>query len=1333
MKKIVKAFFAVFWIGCASLSAQTEDIFSRHYSMKDGLSHDIVFCILQDSQGFLWMGSLNGLSKFDGQQFTTYLNNPADTNSLVENAIYSKKMWEDHQQRLWIGTYKGLDIFDLKTEKFHHLILDSLDTVKPTTREKEGIQVKAIQERKDGKVWVCTSNGMYVADPITLAVKKLNYFPQLDGSIDIRSDRMEGAFKDIAEAKDGSIWAASSNGLYHWNALTGKTTRYRHDPLDPSTISTNSINCIYIDRHERVWIGTFNSFALFNPEDQSFTHILPNRSQSEKPQGLFEIQAISENQNGQILVGSTDGLYILDLETETTELLIDDSYIWSIFKDRQGNTWVCATSGLYQIAPHSKKFKVIPRLDQTQDVLPLVYTPGYTGPDKMGVIPDEEGSAWVISYNKLKKYNLHSKILMSIELPYRPIGLYKDSKGKIWVRSRQGLGIYDPQINTFKHLSSFPEVRIHGFCEERDKYMWIGTEIGLIRYNLITAEQDIFKHDPADPQSLGNDFIEDMIMDKNGVIWICARGGVSMLIPGTQDRVPKFKNWNDSKTDLPHNHITSIIDGEDGTFWLSCGNQISHFFPKTGEFRNYDHNDGLHGNHLLDGFKSSRGKIYYGSRNKKHVVFHPDSLQDNPYIPPVEITGFSLHNHTVPIQGNFGDSLTWESPLTHSISYTNELSLAYWQNDFTLEFAALNFINSENNLYKYKLEPYEEEWIETTADNRIARYTKLSPGEYTFRVIGSNNDGIWNNEGRSLSIIIHPPWWQTWWAYTLYVILALGVLGAVYYYEAKRIKLRQRAKNLAEVDTLKTRFFTNISHEFRTPLTLILGPAKKLKARYHAPAIQDGLGIIQRNAQQLLHLVNQLLDLSKLEAGKLKLEAVKSDIVAFLKARACAFSSLAESKDIHFSIELPEEKTGAYFDRDKLEKVINNLLSNAIKFTGEGGNVTLKGTPIPMKGKEWFQIQVTDSGKGIASIELDKIFDRFYQVDATHTREQEGSGIGLALTKELVALHHGEIKVESKVAKGTTFTVLLPLGKKHLKEHEIIQELPLSIEETEDKKIEAHSSEILISHSDNNLEKEDVGKETEKPLVLIVEDHQEMRKFIRDCINNEYHVKEAENGKIGVTMAKKYLPDLILSDVMMPEKDGYELCKIVKTNELTSHIPVILLTAKADRKSKLTGLEIGADDYLAKPFDTKELQLIIRNRIEERRIMREKFSHDITLEPMHITVSSLDEQFLNKLLEDIEENIDNESFTIEALSQHMGYSHMHFYRKLKALTGQTPSQFLRTVRLKRAAELLRQKSNNIAQVAFSVGFGNVSYFNRCFKDQFGMTPTQFAAEAQVPK
>ncbi len=532
----------------------------------------------------------------------------------------------------------------------------------------------------------------------------------------------------------------------------------------------------------------------------------------------------------------------------------------------------------------------------------------------------------------------------------------------------------------------------------------------------------------------------------------------------------------------------------------------------------------------------------------------------------------------------------------------------------------------------------------------------------------------------------------------------------------KRVKLKHRAEHLSELDNLKTQFFANISHEFRTPITLILGPLKDLYQKTSEGDTKTVLGPVIRNGQRLLRLINQLLDLSKLEAGKMTMQASQTDLVQFIKEIASSYESLAAEKKIKYFFYPEAQELSMYLDNEKIEKVIHNILSNAFKFTKENGEVILY---LKVENNQHVVISVRDTGIGIPDHQLDKVFDRFYQVDSSQTRDYEGSGIGMALAKELVELHHGTISVESKEGKGSTFTVRLPLDQKYLRKEEITESADL-------KKTKTISDGFISEETrvEAALEKETVSES--QPVLLIVEDNTDMRYYIRKTLSDNYHIIEASNGKEGVEKAKEVVPDLIISDVMMPEMDGYKLCELIKTNEFTSHIPVILLTAKADQQSRLTGLEYRADDYLLKPFDGDELRLIVRNHIEQKQKMREKFSREITLEPAQISVSSLDEKFLQKVLALIEAHMEDDSFSIEDFSQEAGYSRMQFYRKIKALAGQGPSQFVRTIRLKRAAQLLSQKSDNVTQIAYSVGFRSLAYFNKCFKEQFGLTPGQYS-------
>ena len=1335
------------------LKAQLDDIVTRKYSRKDGLSYESVYCMLQDHQGMLWIGTYSGLNKFDGYNFTNYFNNPSDSNSLVDDNV--KCLLQYDSIRILIGTSKGLQLYDLKTEKFYHFKPES--EIPISTFE---FSIPSVKKGKDGSIWVCTGQGIYKADPDRLTLKKEIYLDHEPNGNDLNREKiLKNIFLDVVETREGDLWLATRKGLIKKDVGTNQLTQYQHDPEDPHSISHDNILTVFLDSQHRLWAGTGYGINLYNASDHSFENYLPESFPSDySVEPFFRVFSILENRDGKFWVGSNHGLYLFDPRTRKFQLKLDES-IQSMMVDQQGILWVGTITGLFQIELNGPKFKIYHQFDQREislarvlgeDVNNHIWVAGpglfrfdpssdkfyqylanagnqsYSGYPINDVIPGKDNIAWLASYFGLEKFDPQRQTFTRISIPVNPNVLLKTSRENLFIGGRSESGVYHLQTGEFERITAFPITTVRSLLEDEDGNIWAGTDAGLIKYNLETGDFDIYKNNPNDSKSLSSNIVYDLMMDQQGRLWLATGRGLSLMTTLPGEETPQFIHWTTANSQLPDNVVWSVIDGGEGIIWISCGNQISRFIPGSNSFQNYNSHDGLNGATVYFGLKSKTGEHFYSSKDGL-IRFFPDNITDNSYIPPVVITKFSIRNQPVPVKESFGDTLAWKTPLAGIISYSDEIELSYRQNDFSFEFAALNYLNPQNNLYKFRLEPYEHNWIETNADNRVARYTNISPGRYTFRVIGSNNNGLWNETGASLNIVVTPPWWLTWWAFILYGVTVIGIFLYWRSYETRRVKLKHRAEHLDELDRLKSRFFTNVSHEFRTPLTLILGPLSKLLDKNKLSDDKPILQGIQRNAHHLLRLVNQLLNLSKLEAGKLKLTAVKGDMVVYLKVLTDAFISLAEDKNIRFLVELPEEKIETYFDKDKLAEIINNLLSNAFKFTPVDGAICVNMKGVPYRAKGGIQIQIRDTGEGIPKEQVSRIFDRFHQVEPSHKRE--GTGIGLALTKELVELHYGSISVESTLGEGSRFTVVLPLGKDHLKEEEMPRE------RSEPKEITASPGQWMNSMEHATPESETVPNKynKSKPVVLIAEDHQEMRRFIGESIGDNYSIKEAENGLVALEMSRELVPDLIISDVMMPEMDGYRLCQKIKTDELTSHIPVILLTAKSDHKSKLAGLDIGADDYLTKPFHGDELRLIVRNRIEERNRLRERFSREITIQPNAIAVTPLDERFLNKVMTIIEDHMDDESFSIESLSQKAGYSHMQFYRKIKALANQTPSQFLRTIRLKRAAELLGNKSDQVTQIAYSVGFSSATYFSKCFKDHFGMTPGQFMESEQVAK
>lgn len=674
----------------------------------------------------------------------------------------------------------------------------------------------------------------------------------------------------------------------------------------------------------------------------------------------------------------------------------------------------------------------------------------------------------------------------------------------------------------------------------------------------------------------------------------------------------------------------------------------------------------------------------------------------------------------------------------HPLETQQIITLPYKFNSLRFSYALATYAKPEANQYQYYLEGFDDKWSGWSTQTQ-QNFTNLPQGDYVFRVRAKNVYGRVSEEA-SYAFAILPPWYRSWWAYFLYAFLAVGlVMGLVnwrsYRLEKENIQLQQivderteqvklQAEQLKELDEVKSRFFANISHEFRTPLTLILGEINQLQGGRKAEDPAPVYKIIKRNGYRLLKLVNQLLGLAALESGKMKLEVSETELTAFLKPITASYESLAKSKNITFDVNGPEEPIRVYLDREKMEKVVHNVISNAFKFTPKGGNISVIAGKSEMNGTRYAQVIINDSGRGMNREQLKNIFNRFYQAEHHDNIEYEGSGLGLSLSKELMALHHGTIAVESEPGKGSGFTLSLPLGKAHFTRDQISLEPPSNEVGNKtaatDNVLPLHIEEAAIDESEENT-----ALPAEAPLVLIVEDNRDMRQLLREILEPDYQITETANGLQGLEKANELIPDLIISDVMMPEMDGLELCRQLKNDERTSHIPIVLLTAKAGKEHRIEGLEIQADDYLTKPFDADELLVLLKNRIEQRKKLRERFSKEVTLQPKDIAITSADEQFLQRAMDIVEKYMEDFNFSVEIFVEQMNMGHTQVNRKLKALTDLTPVQFIRSMRLKQAAQKISKEEDTISQIAYSVGFNNLSYFAKSFKKQFGHNPSEY--------
>jgi len=1192
---------------------------------------------------------------------------------------------------LYVGSGNKISIFDeekkIFTEKYANVDL-----------KYDMGEILSFYQSNDRSIWIGHSNGL---SKFNSQLNSIKLYQPISSAIYIP----ENDFSHLIEDHTGSIWTTSFNvGLVSFNPQNELFQIYRHEPDNPNSISSNQVLSLYKDRTGIMWVGTgwagLNKWDINSQKFKRFSYD-PNNPDGKRFNKVFKIVEDSE---GLIWFGTEDGLYSFNrFSNEFRNYKYDtkdkSNPVNHIYRDESGIIWLGTEArGLVKFDAVRSSYHFYS--NDPNDSTTISHN------NVRFILPDENDILWIGTWggglNRFdKKTGTFTRYTYDANNPQslshdQVSCIYFDRAGKLWIGTDEGgLNNFNRTEETFKSYDLSQVISITTIYEDRQGNLWTGT-----------YGEGIHLFDRDNGISIYN------ITKKNG---------------------------------LSDNHVRAIMEDNSGNLWISTVNGLSRFNPQTHNIKNYLTSDHFEGNNYWrnSAFKTLAGEMLFGTSDG-FIIFHPDSIKDDPTPPQVVISNVSLFNRP-------GEKLTFDG----FISELNELELSYNENDLRFDYVGLHFGEPEKNKYKYIMENFDDDWVDAGIQ-RNATYTNLDAGEYVFRVRASNRDGVWNEEGASLKIIIPPPFWATWWAYLLYVVFTLGLLYSIRRYELNRTQLKNQHKldevklqEREETDRLKSRFFANISHEFRTPLTLILGPAEKINPDSSGEEIEKQTSVIKRNANRLLGLINQLLDLSKLEAGKLELKTSKANIASFIKGITMSFESLAERKDITLKVKSSNDEIEVYFDKEKMTKIMTNLLSNAFKFTQYGGQITV--TIIDSEAN-MVKIEVRDTGVGIADEEMPKLFDRFYQVDSSQTREHEGTGIGLALTKELIELHHGTISVDSKledpdeVGTGwTEFAFELSLGRRHLKDAEIVnhpeteesKDVILSFAESEAKNLLIE--ELIIDGKDSSLQKDGQASQApqndsevyeEKTLILIVEDNADVREFIKDSLGVDYQIEEASNGEQGVRKAEKIIPDLILSDIMMPKMDGNELTRILKNDELTSHIPIILLTAKSEQESKLEGLETGADDYLTKPFDTNELQIRIKNLINIRKKLQEKYSKGDYVpvkREEEKKLSNLEEQFMSKVMEVIEGHISEEEFSIEQFGKEMGMSRMQLHRKLKALSGKSASNYLRSVRLSKAMKMITEEKGNISEIAYSVGFSSPAYFTRCFKEEYGFPPSDLAS------
>jgi signal transduction histidine kinase/DNA-binding response OmpR family regulator len=855
---------------------------------------------------------------------------------------------------------------------------------------------------------------------------------------------------------------------------------------------------------------------------------------------------------------------------------------------------------------------------------------------------------------------------------------------------------------------------------DKDEVLWVGSRgNGLYEVDANTNEllsQHVNRE--GDPRRISNNFINTVFEDSKNRLWIGTEDGLN-----SYDR--SSKTFSDLKVaeGLSNRVIVSVLDDNDGKLWIAHWNGLTVVDPAHPEFvKHYDEHDRIQGGFFYNNvcYRDDEGNLLFGGSEGFNVI-NPKSIVHYPEKTRVMLNDFQIFNRSV----HFDEEWNGRKILTKPLHEINDIELKYYENSIAFAFTALDFAAPEKTQYAYMLEGFDGGWNYIDASRRYANYTNLNHGDYTFKVKATNHDGEWSEEVRSVRITILTPWWMTSWAFVIYVVIFIWILYLFRKFILMRANLihdlkleRVSRENMEKLNQAKLQFFTNISHEFRTPLTLILGPVQSLlDSEATSKFFREQMLLVNNNAQRLLRLVNQLLDFRKAESGNMKLEVTEGNFVKFVREIKLSFDAMAEKMNIDFTITSLVNIIPLWFDRDQFEKILFNLLSNAFKHTPEGGKINIR---VEEKTNE-VVLTITDNGKGIKNEHVESVFQTFFSYD--EDRHHASTGIGLALAKSLVEMHHGVISVDSKENEWTKFEITLLKGKSHFDESELVHEG----KDSEDIRNYSSLHEEFVS-----LSLPEPGElAAELPALLIVEDNDEVREYVKSVFASQYRLLEASNGKDGVALAQDTMPDLIISDVMMPVMDGIALCKAIKSDVKTSHIPVVLLTARTSLIFKVEGLETGADDYVTKPFNPKVLQLKVQNIVRMRQVMQKLFqNHEVlSIEPRRVVLTSADETFVKQALESIEQNMSNSNYAVEDLSRDVGMSRTQLYRKLKALTGQSANEFVRTIRLKRAAQLLEQHQLTVAEVTYAVGFTDLQHFRECFKKLFGVTPSEYAQKS----
>jgi len=1315
----------------------------KHLEVSDGLSNNSVNTICKDRDGFMWFGTTTGLNRYDGYTFKIYQHAENDPGSLPDN--YITDIVEMPDGRFWVNTGRGYVLFDKEQDCF---ITDVTGFMK--NLESGGVPEQVFVDREGNTCLSVAGEGCYRYKE---GGKRL-FFSYVEHSLP------EHGVTQIAECSDGLLLIYNTGLLVCLDRAT-LAIKWQSDEIKKYIPAGKTIEfSLFVDRDNCIWAYSLMGIWAYDCGTKSWRTDL-TAIWSSRPDVI--IHAVAQDIEGRIWVGKDyDGIDVLEKETgKVTSLVAHDdngrslphNTIYDLYADRDGIMWVGTyKKGVSYYSESIFKFNMyewgditcIEQADEnrlwlgTNDHGILLWnrSTGKAEPfwrDAEGQLPNpvvsmlksKDGKLWVGTFNG-GLYCMNGSQIRSYKegvgnaLASNNVwALVEDDKGRIWIASLGGgLQCLEPVSGTFETYTSsnsaLLENNVTSLCWVDNNTLFFGTaNQGVGMMDMRTREIKKIQGQSGNVK-LSNDAVNHVYKDSRGLVWIATREGLNVY----DTRRHVFLDLS-PVAEAKGNFIAAITEDQERNMWVSTSRKVirvtvasdgkgSYLFDS----RAYNSEDGLQNcdfnqrsiKTLHNGIIAIGG--LYGVN-----VFAPDHIRYNKMLPNVMFTGLSLFDEAVKVGQSYGGRVLIEKELND----VENVEFDYKQNIFSVSFASDNYNLPEKTQYMYKLEGFNNDWLTLPLGVHNVTFTNLAPGKYVLRVKAINSDGYVGIKEATLGIVVNPPFWMSWWAYLLYAVGLVIVLFLARYRMLKRERekfhLQQIENEVAkneEINNMKFRFFTNVSHELRTPLTLIISPLEGMLKETTDELQSTRLQLMYRNAQRLLHLVNQLLDFRKGEMSTHQLSLSEGDIISYVHSVCNSFLLMADKKHIQFSFFSGIDTFSMAFDADKVGKIVMNLLSNAFKFTPEGGRVTVMiehvaGTP------DILEIKIADTGIGISDVDKEHIFERFYQAGHKGVEETTGNGIGLSLVRDFVTLHEGEVKVFDNIGMGSVFVIQFPV--KHVETQvQLPEETGMPAGDEEDKEM-----------------KEEAREETERknfPLLLIVDDNEDFRIFMRYSLELQYRVKLAVNGKEAWEMMQEELPDLVISDVMMPQMDGNELCRLIKQDKRTAHIPVILLTARQNTEAKLEGLQTGADDYVTKPFNMTILVLRIRKLIELSRYHRVTQGM-IDPAPSEIVITSLDEKLIEKAIKYVEDNMSRTELSVEELSRELGMSRVHLYKKLLQITGKTPIEFIRVIRLKRAVQLLRESQLHVSEVAFEVGFNNPKYFSRYFKDEFGVLPSVY--------